>query len=98
MCYGKSSYELRLLPNPLSSHVGACSLEVVAYYSGCSSSHSPGCSDYSGYLSNPGLDYDYDYDSGTCSDMYYLHTVPTVVDYADSHMLALLSSTSIDNP
>ena len=83
MCYGKSSYELRLLRNPFSSHVAACSLEVVAYYSGCSSSHSSGCSNYSGYLSNPGLDSDSDY--GTCSDMYYLHTIPVVIDYADSH-------------
>ena len=97
MCYGKSSYELRLLPNPLSSQVVACSLEVVAYYSGCSSSHSSDCYDYSGYLSNPGLDFDSD--SGTCSDMYYLHTVPTVVDFADSHtVLALLSSAPTDNP
>ena len=94
---GKSSYELRLLPNPLSSQVAACSLEVVANYSGCSSCHSSGCSDYSGYLSNPGLDYDSD--SGTCSDMYYLHTIPNVVDSADSHtVLTLLSSTLTDNP
>ena len=97
MCYGKSSYGLRLLPNPLSSQMAACSLEVVAYYSGCSSSHNSSCSDYSGYLSNPGLD-SYS-DSSTCSDMYYLHTVPVVVDSADSHIvLALLSSTSTDNP
>ena len=97
MCYGKSSYELRLLPNPLSSQVATCSLEVVAYYSGCSSSHNSGCSDYSGYLSNPGPDYDFD--SGTCSDMYYLHTVPAVVDSSDSHtMPALLSSAPTDNP
>ena len=75
----------------------AYSLEVVAYYSSCSSSHSPDCSDYSGYLSNHGLDSDSNY--GTCSDMYYLHTVPAVVDYADSHtVLALLSFASIDNP
>ena len=97
MCYGKSSYELRLLPNPLSSQVAACSLEVVAYYSGCFSSHSSGCSDYSGYLSNSGLDSDFD--SGTCSNMYYLHNVPVVVDSADSHtVLALLSSAPTDNP
>ena len=96
MCYGKSSYKLRLLPNPLSSQVAACSLEVVAYYSGCSSNHSSGCSNYSGYLSNPGLDSDSD--SGNCSDMYYLHTV-LVVDFADSHtVLALLSSAPTDNP
>ena len=97
MCYGKSSYELRLLPNPLSSQVAACSLEVVAYYSGFPSSHSSDCSNYFGYLSNPSLDFDSD--SGTCSDTYYLHTVPTIVDYVDSHIvLALLSSAPIDNP
>ena len=91
MCYGKSSYGLRLLPNPLSSQVAACSLEVVVYYSSCSSSHNSGCSDCSGYLSNSSLDSDSD--SGTFSDMYYLHTVPIVVDFVDSHtMLALLSS------
>ena len=68
---------------------------MVAYYSGCSSSHNYGCSDYSGYLSNLGPDFD----SGTCSDMYYLHTVPAIVDYADSHtVLALLSFAPIDNP
>ena len=91
MCYGRSSNELRLLPNPLSSQMAVCSLEVVAYYSGCSSSHSYGCSHYSGYLSNP-CPYS-DSDSGTCSNMYYLHTVPVVVDYVDSHtVLAPLSS------
>ena len=95
MCYGKSSYEPRLLPNPLSSQVAACSPEVVAYYSGCSSSHSSDCSDYSGYLSNTGLDSD----SDTCFDMYYLQIVPAVVDSADSHtMLALLSSVLTENP
>ena len=97
MCYGKSSYELRLLPNPLYSQVAACSLEVMAYYSNYSSSHSSGCYDYSGYLSN--LSLDYDFDSGTCSDMYYLHTIPVVVDSADSHtVLTLLSSAPIENP
>ena len=97
MCYGKSSYGLRLFPNPLSSQVAVCSLEVVAYYSGCSSSHSSDCSDYSGYLSNPGLDSDSN--SGTYSNMYYLHIVPTVVDSADSHtVLVLLSSAPTDNP
>ena len=97
MCYEKSSYELRLLPNSLFSQVVACSLGVVVYYSGCSSNHSSGCSDYSGYLSNPSPDFDSDY--GTCSDMYYLHTVLVVVDSADSHtVLALLSSVLIDNP
>ena len=94
MCYGKSSNEPRLLPNPLSSQMAVCSLEVVAYYSGCFSSHSSGCSDYSGYLSNPGPDSD----SSTCSDMYYLHTVPVVVDYADSHtVLAPLLSVMTNN-
>ena len=97
MCYGKSSYEPRLLLNPLSSPVVACSLEVVAYYSGCSSSHNSGCFDYSGYLSNPGPDSDSD--SGTYSDMYYLHTVLAIVDSTDSHtVLALLSSIPTDNP
>ena len=97
MCYGKSSYELRLLPNPLSSQVAICSLEVVAYYSSCSSNHNSDCSDYSGYLSN--LSPDSDSDSGTCSDMYYQHTVPTIVDSTDSHIvLALLSSISTNNP
>ena len=95
MCYGKSSCEPRLLPNPLSSQVAVCSLEVVACYSGCFYSHNSGCSDYSGYFSNP----DPDSDSGTCSDMYYLHIVAVVVDSVDSHtVLALLSSVPTDNP
>ena len=93
MCYGKSSYELRLLPNPVFSQVAACSLEVVTYYSGCSSSHCSDCSNYSSYLSNPGPD------SGTCSDMYYLHTVYVVVDSVDSHtVFALMSSVPTENP
>ena len=100
MCYGKSSYELRFLPNLLSSQVVAFSLEVVAYYFGYSSSHSSDYSDYSDYLSNPGLNSDAG--SSTCSDRYYLHIVLDVVDFAnfaDSHtMLALLSSASTDNP
>ena len=97
MCYGKSSYGLRLLPNPLSSQVATCSLEVVAYYSGCSSNHSFDCSDYFGYLSNPGLDFDAG--SNTCSDRYYLHTVPVVVNFDDLHtVLALLSSAPTSNP
>ena len=97
MCYGKSSYEPRLLPNPLSSQVAAWSLEVVAYYSGCSSNHNSSCFDYSSYFSNPGPDFNSN--SGTCSDMYYLHTVPVVVDFADSHIvLAQLSSAPTDNP
>ena len=95
MYYGKSSYGLRLLPNPLSSQVAACSLEMVAYFSSSSSSHSSNGSNYYGYLSNPGLDSS----SGTCSDTYYLYIVPTVVDSTDSHtVLALLSSTPTDNP
>ena len=99
MCYGKSSDGLRLLPNPLSSQVAACSLEVVAYYSSGSSSHNSGCSDYSGYLSNPGPDFDFDFDFGTCYDMYYLHIVPAVVDSTDSHtVLTLLSSVLTENP
>ena len=93
----KSSYELRLLPYLPFSQVAACSLEVVAYYFACSSSHSSECSDYSGYLSSPGLDSDTGF--GTCSDIYYLYIIPVVVDSADSHtMLALLSSTPTDNP
>ena len=77
MCSGKPSYELRLLPNLLSSLVVVCLLEVMAYYSGYSSIHSSDCSDYSGYLSNPGLDSDSD--SSTCSGRYDLHTAPVLV-------------------
>ena len=103
MCYGKSSYGLRLLPNPLSSQVVACSLELLSYYSSCSSNHRSDWSYYSGYFSNPGLDSDSnsdsDFDSDTCSDTYYLHIVPAVVDSAYSHtVLALLSSAPTDNP
>ena len=77
--------------------MATCSLKVVAYYSGCFSSHNYGFIDYSGYISNPSPDFDSD--SGTCSDMYYLHIVPIVVDSTDSHIvLALLSSAPIDNP
>ena len=73
--------------------MAACSLEVVAYYSSCSSSYSSDCFDYSGYLSNPGPDSNSDFDSGICSDMYYLHIVLTIIDFADSHtVLTLLSS------
>ena len=97
MCCGNSSYELRLLPNLLSSLVVVCLLKGVAYYSGCSSSHSSDCSDYSGYLSNPGLDSDSS--SSTCSGRYYLHTAPAVVGFVDSHIvLVLLSSVSHDSP
>ena len=97
MCYGKSSHELRILPNLLSSLVVVCLLEVVAYYSGCFSSHSSDCSDYSGYLSNPGLDSDSDF--GTCSGRYYLDTAPIDVGFADSQtMLTLLSSVPTDSP
>ena len=97
MCYGKPSYELRLLPNLLSSLVVVCLLEMVAYYSGCSSSHSSYFSDYSGYLTNPGLD---SYScSGTCSGRYYLHSTPIVAGFADSHIvLTLLSSIPTDSP
>ena len=77
--------------------MAACSLEVVANYSGYSSSHSSDCFNYSGFLSNPDLDSDAG--SDTCSNTYYLHTVPTVVDFSDSHIvLALLSSAPTDNP
>ena len=97
MCCGKSSYELRLLPNLLSSLVVVCLLEVVAYYFVCSSIHSSDCSDYSGYLSNPGLDYDFGY--GTCSSRYYLHTDPVIVGFFDSHtVFALLSSIPTHSP
>ena len=89
--------KLRLLPNLLSSMVVVCLLEVVAYYSGCSSSHNSDCSDYFGYLSYPSLDSDSS--SGTYSGRYYLYTNPTVVGFADSHtVLALLSSVPTDSP
>ena len=72
-------------------------LEVMAYYSGCSSSHNSDCFDYTGYLSIPGLDSDSD--SSTCSGRYYLYDAPDVVGFADSHtMLALLSSVPTDSP
>ena len=88
--------KLRLLPNLLSSLVVVCLLEVVAYYSGCSSSHSSDCSDYFGYLSNPGLDSDSS--SGTCSGRYYLYTDPTIIGFSDSHtVLALLSFVPTDS-
>ena len=97
MCYGKSSYELRLLLNLLYSLVVVCLLEVVAYYFGCPSSNCFDCSYYSGYLSNPGLDSDCG--SGTYSGRYYLHTAPAVVGFVDSHtVLALLSSIPTDSP
>ena len=74
-----------------------CLLEVVAYYYGCSSSKSSNCSEYSSYLSNLGLDFDSGY--GNCSGKYYLHTTPTVVGFADLHIvLALLSSVPTDSP
>ena len=94
MCCVKSSYELMLLPNLLSSLVVACLLEVVAYYFGCSSNHS---SDYSSYLSNPSLDYNSG--SSTCSYRYYLHTALVVVGFSNSHIvLTLLSSVLTDSP
>ena len=97
MWFGKSSYELRLLLN-LPSFIGVvCLLEMVAYCSDYSSNHSSDCSDYSGFLSNSGLDSDSD--SGTCSDTYCLHTVPVVVDSIDSHIKpSLLSSAPTNNP
>ena len=97
MWCGKSSYALGLLPNLHSFLVVVWLLEMVAYYSSCSSSHNSDYSDYSGYLSIPGLYCDSG--SGTCSDTYSLHTIPPVVDFADSHtVLALLSSALTDNP
>ena len=97
MCCGKSSYELRLLPNLLSSLVVACLFKVVAYYSCCSSSHSSDYSNYAGYLSNLSLDFDSGF--GTYSGRYYLHTAPAVVGFADSHtVLALLSYVPPDSP
>ena len=97
MWYGKSSYKLRLLPNLPSFLVVVCFLEMVAYYSDYSSNHSSDFSDCSGFLSNPGLDSDSD--SSTCSDTYYLHTVPVVVNSVDSHIEpTLLSSALTDNP
>ena len=86
-----------LAPSLLSSQGVVHSLKVVACYSDYSSIHSFDCSDYSDCLSIPGLDSNSD--SGIYFDMYCLHTVPIVVDYVDSHTeLALLSSTSTDNP
>ena len=97
MCCGKSSYELRLLQNLLSSLVVVCLLEVMAYYSSCSFSHSSDCFDYSNYLSNPGLDFDSN--SGTFFGRYYLHTALDVAGLTDSHtVLALLSSAPTDSP
>ena len=81
MCCGKSLYELRLLLNLLSSLVVVCLLEVVASYSGYSSSYSSDFSDYAGYLSNPCLDSNFG--SSTCSGRYYLYTAPIVVGFAD---------------
>ena len=95
MWCGKSSYELRLLPNLPSFLVVVYLLEMVAYCSDYSSNHSSDCYDYSGFLSNPGLDSDL----GTCSYTYYLNIVPVVVDSVDSHTEpALLSYAPTDNP
>ena len=97
MWCGKSSYELRLLPNLPSFMVVVCLLEMVAYCYDYSSNHSSNCSDYSGFLSNLGLDSDSD--SGTCSDTYCLHIVPAIVDSVDSHTEpTLLSSAPTENP
>ena len=79
----KSSYELRFLPNLHSFLVVVCLLEIMAYYSDYSSSHSFDCSDYSGYPSNPGFDSNYDF--GACFDTHCLHIIPAVIDSADSH-------------
>ena len=84
MWCGKSSYELRLLPNLPSFMVVVCLLEMVAYCYDYSSNHSSDCSDYSGFVSNPSLDSDYD--SSTCFDTYCPHTVLAVVDSIDSHI------------
>ena len=46
-----------LLPNPLFSIMAVCSLEVVAYYSDCSSIHSFDCSNYSASVGS-GFDFD----------------------------------------
>ena len=71
----------------------------MAYCSGCSSNHSSDCSNYSGYLSNLGLNYDSDSDSGICSGRYYLHTAPDVVGLTYAHtVLVLLSSASTNIP
>ena len=97
MWCGKSSYELRLFPNLPYFLAVVCFLEMVAYYSDYSSNHSSNCSDYSGFLSNLGLDFDSD--SGTCSDTYCLHIVLVVLDSVDSHTEpALLASAPIENP
>ena len=93
----KSSYELGLLPNLPSFLVVVYLLEMVPYYSGYSSSHSFDCSDYFGYPSNPG--FDFDSDSGACFDTHCLYTVLVVVDSADSHTKpALLASALTDIP
>ena len=86
-----------LSPSLLSSQGVVHSLGVMACYSDYSSIHSSDCSDYSDYLSIPGLDSDFDY--GICSDMHCLHIVLAVVDYVDSHIgSTLLSSALIDTP
>ena len=69
------------------------SLGVVTCCSDYSFNHNYDCSIYLGYPSNPSLDYDF----GTCSDKHYLHTVLTVIGFADSRIeLALLSSALTD--
>ena len=86
-----------LAPSLLSSQRVVHSLGVVACYSDCSSIHSSDCSDYSDCLSIPGLDSDVDF--GICSDMHWLHTALTVVDFANSHIEpALLPSASTNTP
>ena len=84
-----------LAPSLLSFQGVVHSLGVVACYSDYSSIHSSDCSDYSDYLSIPGLDFDYD----ICFDMYCPHISLGVVDFTDSHIEpALLSSALTDTP
>ena len=82
MYYGKSSYELRLLPNLLSSLVVVCLLKVMAYCSDCSSCHSSDCSDSGTYY-----DTYYLYIVPVVVDFFDSHIV-----------LALLSSAPTKNP
>ena len=60
MWCGKSSNELRLLPNLPSFFVGVCLLEMVADYYNYSFGHNCDCFGYFGYPSNPSLDSDFD--------------------------------------
>ena len=86
-----------LAPILFSSQGVVHSLGVVACYSDCSSIHSYDCSNYSDYLSIPGLDSDCYF--GICSDMHCLHTALVILDSTDSHTEpALLSSALTDTP